>query len=173
VQWFMHSVAQAVPLDLQWLERAAQAFEKQLEIELRAPTPDDEGAGKVALARAIAGERANNEDGMLRIVSERAQRRYSQVHIDARCAQVTEALDRAQATLQAQRTTAKQSLAQARSHLWLPPSWLARIAAVHHANERVAAELVVRLLQLQQAFAALPVDSQAGAQAPEPVALVA
>ena len=173
VQWFMHTVARAAPLDVQWLQRAAEAFEKQLDIERRAPTPDDDGAGKLALARAIAGPQADNEVGMLRIVSERAQRRYSQVHIDARCAQVSEALERAQATWGSVRATALEALTQASAHLWLPPSWLARIAAVHHANEVLAADLVERLTLLHQAFAAMPVDSQANAQTPEPVALVA
>jgi MoxR-like ATPase len=172
-QWFLQTVALAVPMDVQWLERATQAFEKQLEIELRAPSTDDDGAGKVALARAIAGERTNNEEGMLRIVSEHAQRRYSQVHIDARCAQVTEALQRAQTALQAARTAAGQSLPLASTHLWLPPSWLARIAAVHQANERLAIDLVERLLQLRQSFAAMPVDCDASLQAPEPIMLAA
>jgi MoxR-like ATPase len=173
LQWFMHTVAQAVPLDVQWLQRALEAFEKQLDIERRAPTPDDDGAGKLALARAIAGPQADNEVGMLRIVSERAQRRYSQVHIDARCAQVNEALDRAQATWGTVRATALEALTQASAHLWLPPSWLERIAAVHHANEVLAADLVERLTQLHQAFAAMPVDGDAAAQTPEPVALAA
>jgi MoxR-like ATPase len=173
VQWFMHSVAQAVPLDVQWLTRATEAFEKQLEIELRAPSTDDDGAGKLALARAIAGERADNENGMLRIVSERAQRRYSQVHIDAREAQVTEALQRAVTTLGSVRASAQAALTQARAHLWLPPTWLTRIATVHHANELLAADLVERLTQLQQAFAALPVDTAAAATVPEPIALAA
>jgi MoxR-like ATPase len=172
-QWFLQTVALAVPLDVQWLERATQAFEKQLEIELRAPSTDDDGAGKVALARAIAGERANNEEGMLRMVSERAQRRYSQVHIEARCAQVAEALGTATITRQAVRTTAQAALSYARAHLWLPPSWLARIAAVHHANQFLVADLVARLAQLQQAFAAMPLDTTTAADVPEPIALLA
>ena len=173
VPWFMHTVAQATPLDVQWLQRAAEAFEKQLDIELRAPAPEDDGAGKLALARAIAGPQADNEVGMLRIVSERAQRRYSQLHIDARCAQVSEALHRAQAAWGAVRSTALEVLTQASAHLWLPPSWLAGMAAVHHANEVLAADLVERLTQLHQAFAAMPVGGDASAPAPDPVALAA
>jgi MoxR-like ATPase len=173
VQWFMHNIAHAVPLDVQWLSRATEAFEKQLEIELRAPANDDDGAGKLALARAIAGERADNENGMLRIVSERAQRRYSQVHIDARSAQVSEALGTAQATLHSARAAAQAALHPARTHLWLPPSWLARIAALHQANALLAVDLVERLSQLQQALAAMPVDSAAPADVPEPIALAA
>jgi MoxR-like ATPase len=173
VPWFMHTVAQAAPLDVQWLQRAVEAFEKQLDIERRAPTPDDDGAGKLALARSIAGPQADNEVGMLRIVSERAQRRYSQVHIDARCAQVTQALDRAQTVWGSVRSTALDVLTQASAHLWLPPSWLANIAAVHHANEVLAADLVERLAQLHQAFADMPVDSQADGQTPDRIALAA
>jgi MoxR-like ATPase len=173
VQWFLHAVAMLRPLDAQWLTRAADAFEKQLEIELRAEAADDEGAGKLALARAIAGQRADNENGMLRIVSERAARRYSRVHVDARVAQVTEALERAQMSLEQVRSVAQAALAQARSHLWLPPSWLERIAAGHHANVAQLATLVERLLEAQQGFAALPIQISAAAEAPKPIALAA
>jgi MoxR-like ATPase len=173
VQWFMQTVAQALPLDAQWLSRAVEAFEKQLEIEQRMPSTDDEGAGKLALARAIAGDKADNEDSMLRIVSERAKRRYSQVHVDARLAQVGEALERAQLSLAAVRAAAHTSLSQAKVHLWLPPSWLARIAAMHHANELLASDLHQRLMDVQLGFAALPVEASALAELPEPIALAA
>jgi MoxR-like ATPase len=173
VQWFMQTVAQALPLDAQWLSRAVEAFEKQLEIEQRMPSTDDEGAGKLALARAIAGNRADHEDSLLRIVSERAKRRYSQVHVDARLAQVGEALERAQMSLAAVRTAAQTSLSQARAHLWLPLSWLARIAAVHHANEVLAGDLHQRLLEVHQGFAALPVEVNVPAELPVPIALAA
>ncbi len=173
VQWFMHTVAQALPLDAQWLTRAVEAFEKQLEIEQRMPSTDDEGAGKLALARAIAGERADSEDSMLRIVSERTKRRYSQVHVDARLSQVAEALECAQATLAAVQAAQHTALAHGRAHLWLPPSWLARIAAVHHANYLLATQLHQRLLDIQQGFAALPIEPSASAELPEPIALAA
>ncbi len=172
-QWFFHTVAQAAPLDVQWLTKAAEAFEKQLDIEQRAQSTDDQGAGKLALARAIAGDRADNEEGMLRIVSERARQRYSSVHVDARVVQVGEALERAQRTLEAVRTTAQTALAAASAHLWLPPSWLQRMAGVHHANELLALDLVQRLQQTQQGFAELPVDTAITADAPAPVALAA
>jgi MoxR-like ATPase len=173
VQWFLHTVAGVRPLDAQWLSRAADAFEKQLDIELRAEADDDEGAGKLALARAIAGDRADNENGMLRIVSERALRRYSQVHVDARVAQVNEALERAQMCLEQVRLAAQSALAQARAHLWLPPSWLERIVAGHHTNVALAATLVEQLQEARQGFAALPIQTSASAEAPAPIALAA
>ncbi len=173
VQWFMESIAAATPLDAQWLARAVEAFEKQLEIEIAAQSNDDDGAGKLALARAIGGEHAGNADGLVRMVSERAIRRYSQVHLDARLAQVAEVLERALATREAVCLVSQASLALAAAHLWLPPTWLQRIAQVHQANRQLADGLVERLLQLQQGFAALPVDQTAAVVKPEPMQLAA
>ena len=169
-QWFMHTVALARPVDLSWLTRAVEAFEKQLEIELKTQAVDDEGAGKLALARAISREGASNEDDLVRIVSERAMHRYSALHVDARQAQVAEVLQRALATREAVRADAQSSLASAAAHLWLPPSWRVRIAAVHSANEAALAALLERLLQLQQGFAALPVDATRELAAPAEMA---
>ncbi|MBL8314472.1 MAG: AAA family ATPase, partial [Rubrivivax sp.] len=67
-QWFADTVARALPQDAPWLARAVEAFERQLEIEQTAENqPDDGGAGKIALARAIGGAQ---ETGMLRIVTD-------------------------------------------------------------------------------------------------------
>ncbi|MCB1999941.1 MAG: AAA family ATPase [Burkholderiaceae bacterium] len=171
VQWCDETVGQAVPLDLQWLARAARAFEKQLEIETTAQPDDaaDDGAGKLALARAIAGEVAGHDSAMLRIVSERARRRYSQRHVDARVAQVAEVQQRCTAALQSARQTARAALAGARDHLWLPPGVLARIAAVHDANVDLARGLQDELQALAQGFAELPVDAALHGRAPEPL----
>jgi MoxR-like ATPase len=60
---FLAGVGQAVPVDVLWLVRATEAFEKQLEIETSAPaSSDDDGAGKLALARAIARPGAQDAD---------------------------------------------------------------------------------------------------------------
>ena len=173
VQWFMQTVAHAAPVDVSWLTRAAEAFEKQLEIESRAQATHDEGAGKVALARAISAPGSGAADGMVRIVAQGAQRRYCQLHVDTRVAQVFEVLRRAQTALDAALASALEALGEARGHAWLPPSWLARIDAVHRANGQTTAALVTRLQQLRQGFAALPVDQRAVNIAPAPVALAA
>jgi len=160
--WFLHTVAQAQPLDLQWLTHAAEAFEKQLGIESAAQTVEgDDAAGKLALARAIGGEDAGAQDSLLRIVSDQALRRYSPVHVDARVAQVGEALQRATATLLAAQGGAQASIEAAQAQIWLPPSWRARIGAVHAANEELAATLVQRLGLVQEGFAGLPLERAA------------
>jgi MoxR-like ATPase len=170
VQWFMHTVALARPLDLSWLTRAVEAFERQLEIELKTQAVDDEGAGKLALARAISRDHAGDEGDLVRIVSEGAMHRYSPLHVDARLAQVAEVLQRALTTQEAMLADAQSSMARAAAHMWLPPSWRTRIGAVHRANESAVAALLERLLQLQQGFAALPVDHASELAAPAPMA---
>ncbi|MDP1687144.1 AAA family ATPase [Hydrogenophaga sp.] len=156
--FFMQRVAQTAPLPLDGLERAVTAFEQQLDIERRAPADaQDDSAGKVALAKSIAGPTAG-ENEMVRITSERAQRRYSPVHIEARVAQTDEllsSLDRLHGELV---NTAQSVLGPARSHDWLPPSWLARIEAVHLGRCESVAELLAQLQHTRNGFAALPVD---------------
>jgi hypothetical protein len=160
----MEQVAQAVPADVQWLTRAAEAFEKQLEIEWSAPaSAADDSAGKLALARAIAGPLAqDSEQGLVRLVSERALKRYSALHVATRVAQVDEARERAAAALQAVVRTGQAVMAQARAHLWLPPSWRDAIAALHQDNAQGLGALLARLDDAREGFATLPVDRRAG-----------
>jgi MoxR-like ATPase len=154
---FMQAVAHTKPLPLDGLERAAQAFDAQLDTERRAP-PDaqDDSAGKLALARAIT--RPGEESEMVRITSERAQRRYSPVHIQARVAQCDELLERLMALHGEWLAVAHAVLAQARAHPWLPPSWLLQIEAVHAERCSHLAGLCAQHQSTCNGFAALPVD---------------
>ncbi len=171
VQWFDHTVGQALPLDLQWLEQAASAFEKQLEIETAAHAESEaDGAGKLALARAISGPSTEHDNTMLRIVSDRARRRYGQQHVDARLAQMQELQQRAQLALQVARVAVQSTMRGARDHLWLPPDWLARIMAVLDANHALALAMQQRSAQLARGFSELPIDpALSGAAQPGPV----
>jgi MoxR-like ATPase len=170
--WFDETVGQALPLDLQWLARAAKAFEKQLEIETTAQASGEaDGAGKVALARAISSPAAEQDSAMLRMVSERARRHYSQGHVQARVQQLAELQQRAIAALQIARDTAQAALAEAQDHLWLPPSVRTRVAAVHDANVAAARALQQEVDQLIRGFADLPVDGGLENTPPQPVAI--
>lgn len=165
---FMQAVAHAEPLPLDGLERAVQAFDAQLDTERRAP-PDaqDDSAGKLALARAIT--RPGDESEMVRITSERALRRYSPVHIQARVAQCDELLERLLALHGEWLALAHAVLAQARAHPWLPPSWLLQIEAAHAERCSHLASLCAQHQSTRNGFAALPVDAEATASAPLPV----
>lgn len=157
--FFMHRVAQTAPLPLDGLERAVTAFEQQLDIERRAPADaQDDSAGKVALAKSMTGPTAG-ESEMVRITSERAHRRYSPVHIEARVAQTDELLERLRALHGELVAVAHTVLEPARSHDWLPPSWLAQIESVHLGRCEHLAALLVQLQATRTGFADLPVDT--------------
>lgn len=155
VDWFLHTVARTEPLAIDGLERAAMAFEQQLDVERRAPAdPQDDSAGKLALARAIAGP--TNESELVRITSERAHRRYGALHIRARVAQVAEVQARVAGVRAEVHALADAVLAQANGHGWLPPSWRDRIATAHAQRRARVDDLADRLSAVQHGFAGLP-----------------
>ena len=173
--WFAETVAEAVPQDAAWLTRAVEAFERQLEIEQSAENqPDDGGAGKIALARAIGGAQ---ETGMLRIVTEALEahlrKRYSPVHRAARVSQVDEVLARAQAhiePLQAHADATRHALA---GRVWMPPELAASLAGALQQTLAVLLALQARLRAVRAGFEALPLDEGLAEAPPLPVPLPA
>ncbi|MFO1328959.1 MAG: AAA family ATPase [Rubrivivax sp.] len=170
----------AVAQPLTGLGHAVQAFEKQLEVEQSLPAEDgsDDDAGKLALARAIAGPDAGGgEVGMMRVVSrtleEQMQRRFSPVHVAARLAQ----LDDLAARVESVRAEAAAALAalQVRldGRLWLPPELAARWCGAHQRTLAVAQGLAARLAATREGFAALRVDDTLPAAEPAPLVLEA
>lgn len=169
IDFFQHRVAHTGPIDFDGLERAVQAFEQQLDTEQRAPTEtQDNSAGKLALARAIA-DPASAHNELERITSERARRRYSPLHVASRVAQCEALLQRVQA-LQAELTSlASRVLAEAEAHAWLPPSWQAHIRDVHQRRCERIALCGSRAQAARDGFAALPTEQTATPATPEPV----
>ena len=153
--WFLQTVAHATPLAIDGLERAVMAFEQQLDVERRAPADaQDDSAGKLALARAIAGPGSESE--LVRITSERAHRRYGELHVRARVAQVGEVQQRVNGVQAEVHATASAVLTQARAHGWLPPSWRERIDTAHAQRCAQVDALAARLTDLHNGFASLP-----------------
>jgi MoxR-like ATPase len=174
--WVDDAVFALPPAQAPWLERAVQAFEQQLSVERQMPSEDgDDGAGKLALARALGGT-SGDGGGMARIVSarleERLARRWSPVHIGARVAQVAQV--QAQVA-DARERIAQQAAAQAQAlaaRVWLPPSLCARVAAAQAGALQWLDAMAARLADTHASFAALPCDAAAaGAEPPAPVAL--
>jgi MoxR-like ATPase len=171
-RWFIDQVAQAVPVEAPWLERAVEAFEQQLGIERSAEADDSGGAGKLALARSIGGA---NDDAMPRMLTATLEaqlhRRYSSAHVAARVAQVDEVLAdlrRHADALEAQVQRLRHALA---GRLWLPPDLAARL---QHGPDSTLARLHAWMERLQAAragFAGLPLDPGASGEAPAPIAL--
>jgi MoxR-like ATPase len=168
-EFFLYRVAQTAPLPLDGLERAVSAFEQQLDIERRAPADaQDDSAGKLALARAISAPNSG-ESEMVRITSERAQRRYSPVHVAARVAQCDALLSQLSALRSELEGVASQVMQGAHAHDWLPPSWRALIETVHTRRCATLATWQTQLQAICDGFAALPVDEALSDGAPTPV----
>lgn len=169
----------AVPLPLTGLGHAVQAFEKQLEIEQSLPADDagaDNAAGKLALARAIAGpDTGQAEVGMLRVLSrtleEQMQRRFSPVHVAARLAQLDDLALRVDAA-RAEAAAALVALqARLQGRLWLPPELADAWCSAHQHTLAQAQALAARLAAIRAGFAALRIDDTLPATEPAPVAL--
>jgi MoxR-like ATPase len=169
--WFFNEVVQAPPEAAPWLERAIEAFEKQLGIEQQTPaegsgSPED-GAGKLALARSIGlHAQADAEPGLQRIVSgrleERLRKRWGQCHIDARVAQVAQ-IERDLAGWTGELQALRDALAQGLStRFWMPPELKARALQRHDDALARLAGWAGRLASARAGFAQLPVDDAPG-----------
>jgi MoxR-like ATPase len=176
--WFEQDLLATPRGEAPWLERAVQAFEKQLDIEAAAPAEDDDddAAGKLALARAIGmGERDDDaQPNAQRIVSARLEdkrrRRWSPVHIRCRALQVSEIeaqVAASRADVQARAQTQASALA---ARVWMPPALCAHLADAHAKALSMLDNIAERLAATRAGFAALPCDEHATA-APEPIAM--
>lgn len=182
LQWFIDDALQAPPASAPWLERAVEAFEKQLGIEQQTPAegsggPDD-GAGKLALARAIGlHAQTDAEPGLQRIVSsrleERLRKRWGLRHIEARVAQVAQ-IEAELSTWVREVQAGRDALAQCLAlRLWMPPDLKVQALQRHDAALAQLAGWAQRLAAARAGFAQLPVDEAAGGSADAAPAAVA
>lgn len=169
-RWVEDEWLGAKPVEAPWLTRAVEAFEHQLDLETT-PHQDDGEAGKLALARAIAGPGDGSE--MTRLVSSTLEARlrphYGPLHIAARVAQVDELLARAAGFLQPLHERAAALQASLPKAPWLPPALKSRVDQAQRASLATVGALVERLQAVRSGFAALPVDATLAATAPAPV----
>jgi MoxR-like ATPase len=175
--WFEDELLATPPSEAPWLERAVQAFEKQLTIEESSPPEDDDdAAGKLALARAIGlGERDDDaQPNAQRIVSarleDRLRRRWSPVHIRCRVEQVSEIEAQVAASRAEVQARAQAQAGALVTRLWVPPSLRARLADAHARALSMLDAFAERLAATRAGFAALPCDEHATA-APAPIAI--
>ena len=165
-RWFVAQIAQSAPLDAAWLTRAVEAFERQLQIEQRLPADDSaaDGAGKLALARSLGADDGAPGDSLasMRFVATtleaRQRRHYSPLHLVARVAQVSEARTRSQAARDLVQAQHDDLQARLRARLWWPPSLRHRVLEGPVTTLAVLDALLLRLVAVEEGFAALPVD---------------
>lgn len=173
--WFEDDLLATPPHEAPWLERAVQAFEKQLHIEASAPAQgDDDAAGKLALARAIGlGERDDDaQPNAQRIVSarleEQLRRRWSSVHIRCRVEQVSEVEAQVAASRADVQARAQAQASALANRVWIPSALLEHLANAHAKALSMLDGLAARLAATRAGFAALPRDEHATA-APAPI----
>jgi MoxR-like ATPase len=191
--WFLSTVAQAAPQSAPWLQRAVQAFEKQLDIEQNLQDGEDgldDSAGKLALARAIGmtepahpGDDFDDSDrnpaaaGMLRITSAPLQaskrHRWGRCHIDARLAQVLEIETQVAEALQTEQDRLQVLQQRLAPRLWMPVPLQATLLSGPAQTAALLQDLLQRLITTRQGFAALPCDATADSAEPSPVAWAA
>lgn len=176
--WVTVALVGAVAQPLTWLDAAVTAFERQLDLEQRLPAEDGaaDGAGKLALARALgaAGPEDAGDSGLARIVArtleERQRRRFSPVHVAARLDQLDALSGRAEAARAALQAQHDRLAARLAGRLWLPPALAQGWLDAHRQSLATVAALQHRLAASRAGFAALPLDAQLPAVAPAPVA---
>jgi MoxR-like ATPase len=178
--WFEGQVLALPEPAAPWLERAVEAFEKQLGLEQRMPAEaagGDDSAGKLALARAIGLGEGGADDGagMQRIVSERLEarlaKRWGAVHVQARVAQVAEIESQVADACRAARAAGDELAAALAPRLWVPLGLAQRWQARHGATQALLEGFAARLAAVRAGFAALPVDEAIEGAAPAPVPL--
>jgi MoxR-like ATPase len=169
--WFIEKALQAPPTAAPWLERAVEAFEKQLGLEQQAQASrgggPDNGAGKLALARAIGmNAQADAEPGLQRIVSrrleDRLRKRWGRHHIEARVVQVAQ-IEAEVAGWWREVGAAREALArQLSARLWMPSALKTQALERHDAALANLAAWSQRLAEARAGFAALPEDAVPG-----------
>jgi MoxR-like ATPase len=181
-RWFVDDVMDTPPFEWPWLDRAALAFEQQLDIETRLPSAQHDAAqagglgdtaGKMAMAQTV-GRAQGDGSGMARIVSAtleaKLRRHYSALHVQTRVAQVDDLLAPLPAQLQAWSLALAQLREQISEHAWLPPSVADELLLRRAKAVAQLQSLLERLQATRAGFAALPVDAALAAAEPAPVA---
>lgn len=171
-EWLAAALGAGQAVDPQWLWRAAQAFERQLELESSASELAFDDSGKLALMRSVGGaEGSELGEGAPRLSAFSRRKRYSASHIGARLAQIDQLLGEVARFTAAAQAHEQRLADQLAGNLWVAPAFAQQVLAVLRTNrERVlAGEAALR--DTRAAFAALPVGESDDGRTPEPVPL--
>ena len=171
-EWLAASLGAGAEVDPQWLWRAAQAFERQLELESSATELAFDDSGKLALMRSVGGaEGSELGEGVPRLSAFSRRKRYSAGHIAARLAQIDQLLgevERFTASALAHERWLGEQLA---ANLWVAPAFAQQVLAVLKANRERVVACQGALRDTRAAFAALPLGEGDDGRLPEPVPL--
>jgi MoxR-like ATPase len=171
-QWMLGYLGVDRRLDPVWLERAAQAFAQQLEIEQSAGELAFDDSGKLAMARQVGGAdpSALSADAPRLSAFSRA-RRYSRAHIDARVAQISALIGRVDSWLAEADDQSRALQSRLGRVLWLGHGVAQAAGDTFEASMASVRGLRVRLESVRAGFTALPLADLDNGLTPEPVNL--
>lgn len=171
-QWMLGYLGVDRRLEPAWLERAVQAFARQLEIEQSAGELAFDDSGKLAMARQVGGTdpSALSADAPRLSAFSRA-RRYSRAHIDARVAQISTLIGRVDAWLAEADDQSRALRSRLDRVLWLGHGVAKAACDTFEASMAGVRGLRVRLESVRAGFTALPLADLDNGLPPEPVNL--
>lgn len=170
--WLLGWLGADQALDPVWIERTADAFSQQLELEQSAGELAFDDSGKLAMARRLAGADSTAlSDGAPRLSAFSRARRYSPAHIAARVAQMSEVIDRVDRWLSDAKAHAASLQARLSRSLWLEPSLVARALQTFAQSVEAVQRSRERLVTARAGFEALPLAESDDGRPPDPIAL--
>lgn len=170
--WLAASLGAAAEVDPQWLWRAAQAFERQLELESSAAELAFDDSGKLALMRSVGGaEGGELGEGAPRLSAFSRRKRYSASHIAARLAQIDQLIGEVARFIASAETHERLLGDELAANLWVAPAFAQQVLGVLRANRERVLAAQAALLDTRRAFAELPVGEGDDGRVPEPVPL--
>jgi MoxR-like ATPase len=170
--WVAERLGGARALEPQRLARVAQAWDKQLEIEITATELAFDDSGKLALARGLGGaDEGTMSDAAPRMSAFSRRRRFGASHVRARIAQLDVLLTEVDLWLAGARAHCEGVEADLRGNLWLAPEFGGLVLARLTQGEAAVRALRSTLEGTRTAFAELPLAETDDGRIPEPVSL--
>jgi len=172
--WFAALLGAAQPVSPERLSRVVDAFEKQVDLEASATELAFDDSGKLAMVQKVGGVEAETmTDASPRMSAFSRRRRYSATHVRARIAQIDEVLAEVDAFVREGERHGAGTVERLASNLWIPPSFVERIAGTLEGNRQRVVEQRNRLAQARAAFASLPLTEDDDGREPAPVEVAA
>jgi MoxR-like ATPase len=169
-QWTLARLGADAPVDPQRALRIVEAFEKQSGLEQAGTELAFDDSGKLALMRGLGGADDDAISGAAPRMSAFSRRRlYSSTHIQARLAQIDEAISQIDAFAVDADRHRQRMAGQLQANPWLAPALVVRaLGVLALTTDRIVA-LAGRLRDARQVFASLPLAPADDGKAPAPV----
>ncbi|MEK9775227.1 MAG: AAA family ATPase [Quisquiliibacterium sp.] len=170
LDWILKFLGAATSVDPQRLTRVVEAFERQIDLEAEASELAFDDSGKLSLIQGLAGASdEQTEAAAPRMSAFSRRKRYSASHIGARIGQIDSVLDQTREFIEQGTDHRRNLVAQLEENLWVPGSFVARVAATLDQNQARVTVLCDRLVAVQGAYRALPLAEHDDGNLPEPV----